>query len=325
MKNCQFKYFVSLFVVIIKQKLYLLRFMKKETILSIENLTKNFKAFKAVDNLNLNVYKGDIYGFLGPNGAGKSTTLRTVLGLITPTNGKIHFNNKLIDRTNRNYLNEIGSLIERPDFYKNLSAYDNLNILFKMSKMKDKNRINEVLNEVGLFEKKNQKVGGYSQGMKQRLGIAQAILHHPQLIILDEPSNGLDPQGQADMRDLIVKINREFGITVIISSHILAEIERISNRMIVINKGQKIVEGNVQELMESEKMKVRFKCKDKVSLQNYFKSQNIDHFVEDDLIIAQIKEIDIETTIKNLTNNNISLQEVRQLRTLEELFLKWTT
>jgi len=299
--------------------------MKKQNILSIENLTKNFKDFKAVDNLSLNVYKGDIYGFLGPNGAGKSTTLRTVLGLITPTNGKIHFNNKLVDRTNRNYLNEIGSLIERPDFYKNLSAYDNLNILFKMSKMKDKNRINEVLHEVGLFEKKNQKVGGYSQGMKQRLGIAQAILHHPQLIILDEPSNGLDPQGQADMRDLIVKINKEFGITVIISSHILAEIERISNRMIVINKGQKIVEGKVQELMESEKMKVRFKCKDKSSLLNYFKSKKIDHFVEDDLVIAQIKEMEIETTIKNLTNNNIFLQEVRQLRTLEELFLKWTT
>ena len=299
--------------------------MKKETILSIENLTKNFKDFKAVNNLNLNVYKGDIYGFLGPNGAGKSTTLRTVLGLITPSKGKIHFNNKLIDRTNRGYLNEIGSLIERPDFYKNLSAYDNLNILFKMSKMKDKNRINEVLNEVGLFEKKNQKVGGYSQGMKQRLGIAQAILHHPQLIILDEPSNGLDPQGQADMRDLIVKINKEFGITVIISSHILAEIERISNRMIVINKGQKIVEGKVQELMESEKMKVRFKCKDKGSLQKYFKSQNIDHFIEDDLVIAQIKEIEIETTIKNLIKNDISIQEVRQLRTLEELFLKWTT
>lgn len=299
--------------------------MKKETILSIENLTKNFKDFKAVDNLNLNVYRGDIYGFLGPNGAGKSTTLRTVLGLITPSKGKIHFNNKLIDRTNRGYLNEIGSLIERPDFYKNLSAYDNLNILFKMSKMKDKNRINEVLHEVGLFEKKNQKVGGYSQGMKQRLGIAQAILHHPKLIILDEPSNGLDPQGQADMRDLIVKINKEFGITVIISSHILAEIERISNRMIVINKGQKIVEGKVQELMESEKMKVRFKCKDKGSLQNYFKSQNIDHFIEDDLVIAQIKEIEIETTIKNLIKNDISIQEVRQLRTLEELFLKWTT
>jgi len=298
--------------------------MKEKTILSINNLTKIFGDFKAIDNLSLNVFKGDIYGFLGPNGAGKSTTLRTVLGLITPTKGEIHFNNKRIEKTNRSFLNDIGSLIERPDFYKNLSAYDNLKILFKMSKMKNKSRIDEVLNEVGLFEKKNQKVGGYSQGMKQRLGIAQAILHHPQLIILDEPSNGLDPQGQADMRDLILKINKEFGITVIISSHILAEIEKISNRMIVINNGQKIVEGKVKDLMESETMKVRFKSNNKSELISFFKSKNMDYSIEDELITCLMKENQIEPTIIELTQNNISLQEVRQLRTLEELFLKWT-
>ena len=298
--------------------------MKEKTILSINNLTKIFGDFKAIDNLSLNVFKGDIYGFLGPNGAGKSTTLRTVLGLITPTKGEIHFNNKRIEKTNRSFLNDIGSLIERPDFYKNLSAYDNLKILFKMSKMKNKSRIDEVLNEVGLFEKKNQKVGGYSQGMKQRLGIAQAILHHPQLIILDEPSNGLDPQGQADMRDLILKINKEFGITVIISSHILAEIEKISNRMIVINNGQKIVEGKVKDLMESETMKVRFKSNNKSELISFFKSKNMDYSIEDELTTCLMKENQIEPTIIELTQNNISLQEVRQLRTLEELFLKWT-
>ncbi len=298
--------------------------MNDQIILSISNLTKSFGDFKAIDNLSLNVFKGDIYGFLGPNGAGKSTTLRTVLGLITPTKGEIHFNNKRIEKTNRSFLNDIGCLIERPDFYKNLSAYDNLKILFKMSKMKNKSRIDEVLNEVGLFEKKNQKVGGYSQGMKQRLGIAQAILHHPQLIILDEPSNGLDPQGQADMRDLILKINKEFGITVIISSHILAEIEKISNRMIVINNGQKIVEGKVKDLMESETMKVRFKSNNKSELISFFKSKNMDYSIEDELITCLMKENQIEPTIIELTQNNISLQEVRQLRTLEELFLKWT-
>ena len=298
--------------------------MNDEIILSVSNLTKSFGDFKAINNLSLDVFKGDIYGFLGPNGAGKSTTLRTVLGLITPSKGEIHFNNKRIEKTNRTYLNDIGSLIERPDFYKNLSAYDNLKILFKMSKMKDKSRIDEVLNEVGLFEKKNQKVGGYSQGMKQRLGIAQAILHHPNLIILDEPSNGLDPQGQADMRDLILKINKEFGITVIISSHILAEIEKISNRMIVINNGQKIVEGKVKDLMESETIKVRFKSNNKSELISYFKSKNMDYYIEDELTTCLMKENEIEPTIIELTQNNISLQEVRQLRTLEEFFLKWT-
>ena len=298
--------------------------MDKNKILTIKNLTKKFGEFKAVNDLSLNVYTGDIYGFLGPNGAGKSTTLRTILGLINPTDGQILFNNQLIKGSDRSYLNDIGSLIERPDFYKNLSAYDNLLILFKMSKMKNKNRIDDVLNEVGLFDNKNKKVGGFSQGMKQRLGIAQAILHHPKLIILDEPSNGLDPQGQSDMRDLIMRINQEFSITIIISSHILAEIEKISNRMIVINNGKKIVEGNVQDLMQSETMKVRFKTKNKKELVNYFETKKIEYTYYDDFIISQMQEIDIEPTVIELSKNNIKLMEVRQLRTLEELFLKWT-
>ena len=298
--------------------------MDKNKILTIKNLTKKFGEFKAVNDLSLNVYTGDIYGFLGPNGAGKSTTLRTILGLINPTEGQISFNNQLIKGSDRSYLNHIGSLIERPDFYKNLSAYDNLLILFKMSKMKNKNRIDEVLNEVGLLNKKNNKVGGFSQGMKQRLGIAQAILHHPKLIILDEPSNGLDPQGQSDMRDLIMRINQEFSITIIISSHILSEIEKISNRMIVINNGKKIVEGNVQDLMQSETMKVRFKTKNKKELINYFETNKIEYICDDDFIISHMQELDIEPTIIDLTTNNIQLMEVRQLRTLEELFLKWT-
>ncbi|MBM77607.1 MAG: bacitracin ABC transporter ATP-binding protein [Crocinitomicaceae bacterium] len=298
--------------------------MDKNKILTIKNLTKKFGEFKAVNDLSLNVYTGDIYGFLGPNGAGKSTTLRTILGLINPTEGQISFNNQLIKGSDRSYLNHIGSLIERPDFYKNLSAYDNLLILFKMSKMKNKNRIDEVLNEVGLLNKKNNKVGGFSQGMKQRLGIAQAILHHPKLIILDEPSNGLDPQGQSDMRDLIMRINQEFSITIIISSHILSEIEKISNRMIVINNGKKIVEGNVQDLMQSETMKVRFKTKNKKELINYFETNKIEYICDDDFIISHMQELDIEPTIIDLTTNNIHLMEVRQLRTLEELFLKWT-
>ncbi len=298
--------------------------MDKNKILTIKNLTKKFGEFKAVNDLSLNVYSGDIYGFLGPNGAGKSTTLRTILGLINPTEGQILFNNQLIKGSDRSYLNDIGSLIERPDFYKNLSAYDNLLILFKMSKMKNKNRIDDVLNEVGLFDNKNKKVGGFSQGMKQRLGIAQAILHHPKLIILDEPSNGLDPQGQSDMRDLIMRINQEFSITIIISSHILAEIEKISNRMIVINNGKKIVEGNVQDLMQSETMKVRFKTKNKKELVNYFETKKIEYTYDDDFIISQMQEIDIEPTVIELSKNNIQLMEVRQLRTLEELFLKWT-
>ena len=293
-------------------------------LLNAKNLTKKFSDFTAVNDLTFNVNKGDIYGFLGPNGAGKSTSLRMVLGLIHPTSGMVMVNNQTVNKTNRKYLSSIGALIERPDFYTNLSAYDNLKILAKLSNLRDKKRINEVLEEVGLIKKANVKVGSFSQGMKQRLGIAQALLHQPELIILDEPSNGLDPQGQIDMRKLIQRINSDLGITIIISSHILSEIEQIANRMIVINNGEKIVEGNVTQLMNSEQMKVRIKVNQLNSLKELLKSKDLSFDLHDEFVIVKLKENEISSLVNLITDNNISIQEVRQLRTLEELFLKWT-
>lgn len=294
------------------------------SLLNAKNLTKKFSDFTAVNDLTFNVNKGDIYGFLGPNGAGKSTSLRMVLGLIHPTSGTVMVNNQTVNKTNRKYLSSIGALIERPDFYTNLSAHDNLKILAKLSNLRDKKRINEVLEEVGLIKKANIKVGSFSQGMKQRLGIAQALLHQPELIILDEPSNGLDPQGQIDMRKLIQRINSDLGITIIISSHILSEIEQIANRMIVINNGEKIVEGNVTQLMNSEQMKVRIKVNQLNSLKELLKSKDLSFDLHDEFVIVKLKENEISSLVNLITDNNISIQEVRQLRTLEELFLKWT-
>ena len=298
--------------------------MENKKILSVKNLNKFFGEFKAVNNINLQVNQGDIYGFLGPNGAGKSTTLRMILGLIKPDSGEILINGKSNSGSNRNFLTSIGALIEKPDFYKNLSAYDNLKILYKMSKLKDINRISDVLKEVDLWDKKNQKVGGFSQGMKQRLGIAQTLMHQPSLIILDEPSNGLDPQGQSDMRSLILRINQEMGITVIISSHILSEIEKISNRMVVINKGEKIVEGNVQELMQNELLKVSFKSENLDSIALFLKKQSIDFESSNDSIVANINEENIPLILKKMVDENISITEMKQMRTLEELFLGLT-
>ena len=298
--------------------------MENKKILSVKNLNKSFGEFKAVNNMNLQVNQGDIYGFLGPNGAGKSTTLRMILGLIKPDSGEILINGKSNSGSNRNFLTSIGALIEKPDFYKNLSAYDNLKILYKMSKLKDINRISDVLKEVDLWDKKNQKVGGFSQGMKQRLGIAQTLIHQPSLIILDEPSNGLDPQGQSDMRSLILIINQEMGITVIISSHILSEIEKISNRMVVINKGEKIVEGNVQELMQNELLKVSFKSENLDSIALFLKKQSIDFESSNDSIVANINEENIPLILKKMVDENISITEMKQMRTLEELFLGLT-
>ena len=298
--------------------------MSEKNLLSIENLHKSFGDFKAVDNISLNVHKGDIYGFLGPNGAGKSTTIRMILGLIQPDNGSIQINGENILGKKRNYLNSIGALIERPDFYKNLSAYENLKILFKLSSLSNKHKIKEVLEEVGLYEKKDQKVGGYSQGMKQRLGIAQTLLHEPSLIILDEPSNGLDPQGQVDMRNLILKINQSMGITIIISSHILSEIEKIANRMIVINKGKKIVEGNVTQMMNNDVMKVSFKSDNQEELTSLLNEEKLDFKIDNDNIIVTVNEDDISQLINKISSNKINLKEVKQLRTLEELFLDLT-
>lgn len=298
--------------------------MLSDKLLEIKHLEKSFGSFKAVNDISLHVNKGDIYGFLGPNGAGKSTTLRMVLGLIKPNKGEILISNKSIEGNGRKFLNNIGALIEKPDFYKNLSALDNLKILFKMSQLKNKNRISEVLNEVNLWDKRNQKVGGYSQGMKQRLGIAQTLLHQPSLIILDEPSNGLDPQGQAAMRNLILRINKEMGITIIISSHILSEIEKIANRMVVINKGHKILEGNVKELMAKELLKVNFKTESPDDLSDLLSNKKIDFEVRNKNIIALINEENIPLVIEDIVKNNISILEVRQMRTLEELFLGLT-
>jgi ABC-2 type transport system ATP-binding protein len=298
--------------------------MSSKSLLKVSKLEKSFGSFKAVDNIDFNVYEGDIYGFLGPNGAGKSTTLRMILGLIKPNSGDIYINDESIFGNKRKFLNNIGALIERPDFHKNLTGYQNLKILFKLSGIKNKTRIDDVLNDVGLYDKKDQKVGGYSQGMKQRLGIAQTLLHEPSLIILDEPSNGLDPQGQADMRSLILKINKSMGITIIISSHILNEIEKISNRMIVINKGKKIVEGYVTELMNNDSLRVSFKTDETTILQDFFNKENISFNIKDDTLVAPINENEISPLISKIVNNNIQLREVKQLKTLEELFLDLT-
>ena len=193
-----------------------------------------------------------------------------------------------------------------------------------MSRVNNPEIIHDVLHEVDLFDRKDDKVGSYSQGMKQRLGIAQTLLHHPQLIILDEPSNGLDPQGQADMRELILKINKDKGITVIISSHILAEIEKIANRMIVINKGQKIIEGDVGKLMSSESIKISIKTTSNKEIENFFNSRDIVYDSNDDLYTISWLEKNIDQLVKELHDNNISIFEIKQLKTLEEYFLNLT-
>ena len=225
--------------------------------IQVDHLTKYYKQFKAVDGLSMQVDRGDIYGFLGPNGSGKSTTIRMILGLIKPSSGQIRMFDQPVIYGKKTSLTKVGALIEKPDFYNYLSARKNLEILGKLSGVDSLDqRIKEVLDVVGLGHRANSRVRTFSQGMKQRLGIAQTILHEPDLVILDEPTNGLDPQGQKEIRELIIRLKEEKNITVLISSHILFEMEQMATRMIIINKGKALVEGSVQELLRNSEQRL---------------------------------------------------------------------
>ncbi len=224
-----------------------------DCILEIKNLHKSFGDFKALDGLNLRVQRGEIFGFLGCNGAGKSTTIRCMLSLIKPDSGEIRFNGAPVDR--KAFLRKVGCIIEKPDFYTNLTALRNLEISGRMYGLKPgKAEMLELLELVGLSGRENQPVKTYSQGMKQRLGIAQALLHQPELIILDEPTNGLDPKGMIDLRNLLRHLKTDFRQTIIVSSHILSEIELIADSFCIIDKGKTIIQGNTADWFSDKNM-----------------------------------------------------------------------
>lgn len=220
-----------------------------EVVLQTQGLTKRFRGRTAVNNLSLHVERGDIYGFLGPNGAGKSTTLRMLLGLIRPTAGKIEFP---VHGLQWNYLrarSRIGAIIETPAFYENFSARRNLQLLASLSGGVLSKTVDEVLEIVGLKERAHEPVKVFSYGMRQRLGIAQALLPTPQLIILDEPTNGLDPQGIQQTRQLIRRLRDDLRLTILLSSHLLAEVEQLCNRVGIINEGRLLYEGEPAALV----------------------------------------------------------------------------
>ena len=302
--------------------------MNSEKIIEIENLSKKFKELKAVDNLNLNVFKGDVFGFLGPNGAGKSTTIRMLLSLITPNEGEIKIFGKSLKNHRIEILKKIGAIVEKPDFYGYLSAFKNLEILGRISGSDfSKKRIMEVLELVGLDKRFKSKVKTFSHGMKQRLGIAQALLHDPELIILDEPTTGLDPQGMKEIRDLIIYLSKEKQKTIFLSSHILYEVELVANRMIIINKGSAKVEGKVEELLNANNLKVTFEVHDwenaKLLLDKTAWIKKMDMAVNGKLTFL-LKPEEISELNKYLVQNNVSVNAVIPTRSLEEYFLSIT-
>ncbi|MCX6137418.1 MAG: ABC transporter ATP-binding protein [Ignavibacteriales bacterium] len=227
--------------------------MSSEIVLRTIGLGKSYRGRRVVQDLNLEVRRGDVFGFLGPNGAGKSTTIRMILSLITPLTGSVEIFGQDLHRNRERALASVAGIVEKPDFYLYLSAVRNMQIAGSLTlrRTPKKEKIDVCLGLVGLSDRAGDRVKTYSHGMKQRLGIAQALLCDPELIILDEPTNGLDPQGMKEVRELVHHLATEKGITVFLSSHLLNEVEQVATRMAIINKGNLIVQGSVDELLRS--------------------------------------------------------------------------
>jgi ABC-2 type transport system ATP-binding protein len=226
----------------------------KKVILQTEALTKRYGRRTVVDSLSLTVQRGDIFGFLGQNGAGKSTLIRMALGLVRPTRGRIRLFGHDMPKHSLKVLCRVGAIVEAPAFYENFSGWDNLRLLAAMSGGAKRKRIEEVLTLVDLRDRAGDPVRTYSHGMRQRLGIAQALLPRPEFIILDEPTDGLDPQGIREVRLLLPRLRDEFGLTILLSSHLLQEVERVCNEVAIIDKGRLLYQGPIKSLIAEEKL-----------------------------------------------------------------------
>lgn len=225
--------------------------MAEQAIVQIKNLSKTIGNKKIIKNLSLELHKGEITGFLGPNGAGKTTTIRMMVGLMRPTEGEVWIDGQSVQADFEGSIQKVGVIVENPEMYKYMSGYKNLLHFSRMHKGVSKERIDEVVKQVGMQNRINEKVASYSLGMRQRLGLAQALLHDPKFLILDEPTNGLDPAGIREFRIYLQKIAKENGVAIFVSSHLLSEIELLCDRIAIIQNGELIDIKNVHDLQKS--------------------------------------------------------------------------
>jgi ABC-type multidrug transport system ATPase subunit len=297
-----------------------------EFILTTDSLTKRYGSRTVVDGLTLSVERGDIFGFLGQNGAGKSTMIRMALGLVRPTCGRVLLFGHDMARHPLRALGRVGAIVEAPAFYENFSGYANLSLFAAMSGGAKKQRIDQTLELVGLLSRGRDLVRTYSHGMRQRLGIAQALLPHPEFIILDEPTDGLDPQGIQEIRLLLPRLRDELGLTIMLSSHLLFEVERICNRIAIIEKGRLLYQGALESLVASQQViKIRVEPLDEacrvLSLDG---TLSVTRNGSNSLYI-KMNEEDIPRVNALLVSNGLSVSELAPQRaTLEDVFLTLT-
>ena len=298
----------------------------KEAVLQTHGLSKRFGKRWAAKDLNLEVHRGDVFGFLGPNGAGKSTTIRMILTLLKPTAGSIEIFGTSLHKHRRSILSRVCGIVEKPDFYLFLSAYKNLEIFGSMTHKVRRDEMIEALDVVGLKSRAFEKVKTFSHGMKQRLGIAQALLTKPELIILDEPTSGLDPQGMKEVRELIQKLSIENKMTVFLSSHLLSEVELVATRMAVINHGELIVQGSVSELLEREATKYSIQVEPldaAIELMEKLPWAEV-LSTQDGKMEVRIKPGQASELNRLLVTQHLEVSAFSPHRTLEEFFLKIT-
>jgi len=298
------------------------------SVIHVNNVSKHFGALKAVDGLSFEVQEGQVFGFLGQNGSGKSTTIRMLLSLIHPTSGNIEiFGHSIQDNRNK-VLEEIGAIIERPDLYPYLSAKEHLQLFAKLRSKKIKpNAIEDTLKKVGLLDRSKDKVQTFSLGMKQRLGIGIALLHNPSLIILDEPTNGLDPQGISDIRNLIQYLAKEEGKTILVSSHILSEIEQMASHILILHKGKKLADGPIQTMLDPNKMIVHLTTtNDEQALQVILAGSYSNYLLKrTEGIYLSLPHFEIPLLIQFLVNAGVGLISVESRNSLEDYFLQLTS
>ncbi len=297
-----------------------------ETVIETNALTKSYHGKNAVEDLDLSVPAGCIYGFLGPNGAGKSTTMKMLLGLVKPTRGNVSILGKpLNDRNRLSLLKGIGSLIESPAYYGHLSGRDNLSLIASLKQVPEK-QVEDVLGIVRLKEQQHKKVSHYSLGMKQRLGLAAALLGYPALLLLDEPTNGLDPAGIQEMRELICTLPQKYGMTILVSSHLLAEIDQMATHVGIIDRGILIFQDRLDILHEHSRPGISLRTTDddaacRLLVQNGLPVQRTD----DTLFLDSHRDSDVLRMGKILYSMNIGLLRIEERQaSLEDIFLHLT-
>ena len=293
-------------------------------IIATENLSKEYDGVYRVQDLDIRVKEGDIYGFLGPNGAGKSTTMKMLLGLVKPTSGTIEIMGKLFNEKNRKgILQSVGSLIEAPSYYGHLTGHENMELIRRLLDLPQKN-IDEAIHIVRLENQMNKKVKNYSLGMKQRLGIAMALAREPKLLILDEPTNGLDPAGIEEMRGLIKTLPSKYGMTVMISSHILSEIDQMATVIGIINQGSLIFQERMSVLDEQRKPQIILKTSDDETAYRLLVKLNPQRTL-DGLQLGALTDEQTGAVVRELCSNNLSVYRVEEHReSLEDIFLTLT-